>query len=254
MGKSALLEVVVQTVEHAVAAERGGADRIELCTDIGCGGVTPSPDLIRDTRRNVAIPIHVMIRPRPGDFCYSEKELAIMRQDIAAAVHSGVDGVVLGILRENQRIDKERTRAMVEMARPLPVVFHRAFDLAENLDAALEDVIAAGASRILTAGGNHGAMHNLPTLRRLVGLARGRITLLVGGGVNAANVLEVIRQTSAPEVHSSAGTSSRSASARADGWLDQEDGGNLSAELFQQRVATLVRRMEGSAADQEFRR
>ncbi len=245
MGKPALLEVVVQTVEHAVAAERGGADRIELCTDLSCGGVTPSLDLIRETRRHVTIPIHVMIRPRPGDFCYSEKELTIMRHHIAAAAHCAVDGVVLGILGENQKVDVARTLAMVEAGRPFPVIFHRAFDLAGNLDEALEDVIATGASRILTAGGNHGAMQNLSTLRRLVGVARGRITLLVGGGVNAANVREILRQTSAPEVHSSAGTSSRSASARTDGWLDQEDGRNLSAELFQQRVGTLVRGMEG---------
>jgi copper homeostasis protein len=153
MSNRVVLEICVESVDHAVAAERGGAHRIELCSDLSSGGITPSAGLMQTARRQVRIPIHVLIRPRPGDFCYSDSELEIMRNDVLAAKQFGMDGVVLGILQPTARVDIERTRALVDLAHPLPVTFHRAFDASETLEAALEDVIQTGASRVLTSGG-----------------------------------------------------------------------------------------------------
>jgi copper homeostasis protein len=207
MSNRSVLEICVQSVDHAVAAERGCADRIELCSDLPSGGVTPSAGLMQTARRQVRIPIHVLIRPRPGDFCYSDNEYEIMRNDILAARQYGMDGVVLGLLHGNTLVDVERTRALVEMARPLPVTFHRAFDVCEDPEAALEEVILTGASRILTSGGEARATDALLTLARLVQAARDRIILMPCGGINSENIVDVVWKTLAREVHTSAGTS-----------------------------------------------
>jgi copper homeostasis protein len=207
MSNRCVLEICVQSVDHAVAAERGGAHRIELCSDLPSGGITPSAGLMQTTRRQVSIPIHVLIRPRPGDFCYSDRELEIMRHDILAAKQFRMDGVVLGVLHRNARVDVELTKALVELAHPLPVTFHRAFDDAENMEIALEEVIQTGASRLLTSGGEARATDALLTLARLVQAARDRIILMPCGGVNSENIVDVVRKTLAREVHTSAGTS-----------------------------------------------
>ena len=186
-----VLEICVESVDHAVAAERGGADRIELCSDLPSGGITPSAGFMQTARRQVRIPIHMLIRPRPGDFCYSDHEFQIMRDDILAARQSGMDGVVLGILRPDGQVDVERTRSLVALAHPLPVTFHRAFDVSPDLDASLEDVILTRASRILTSGGQSRAIDALPTLARLIEKAKGRILVMPGGGINSDNVVRV---------------------------------------------------------------
>ena len=163
-----VLEICVESVDHAVAAERGGAHRIELCTDLASGGITPSSELMQTVRQQVRIPIHVLIRPRAGDFCYSDSELEIMRNDIRAAKQLGMDGVVLGILQKNGRIDVERTKALVELADPLPATFHRAFDASGDFEASLEEVIRTGVYRILHFRGpdaRYGGTSNFGTAR-----------------------------------------------------------------------------------------
>jgi copper homeostasis protein len=195
------LEITVDTLARALAAERGGAHRIELCSDLSNGGLTPSVELMGLTREKVRLPIFAMIRPRSGDFVYSGGEFAQMRRDLTAAAEVGVDGVVLGILTGDGRVDVERTRELVEQARPLPVTFHRAFDISTDLRKSLEDVIQTGAVRILTSGGAANAVEGRRQLAELVRRARGRITIVSGAGITAANADLIAKQTGAWEFH-----------------------------------------------------
>jgi copper homeostasis protein len=236
-----VLEICVESVDHAVAAELGGADRVELCSDLTSGGITPSAGLMQTARRHVRFPIHVLIRPRAGDFCYSDHELEIMRDDILAAKEFGMDGVVLGILHEDTRIDIEHTKALVELAHPLPVTFHRAFDASGNLETSLEEVIQTGASRILTSGGEVGAIDGLSTLTRLVQAARGRILLMPCGGIDSGNIVRIVRSTRAPEFHTSVGASRSSAT----GGNGTDRGASAashpqSSVVFEEQVAKLA--------------
>jgi len=204
--RTILLEISVETAEAAAAAERGGAQRIELCAQLRLGGLTPSEGLMQMARAKVAVPIFAMIRPRAGDFTYSAEDLAQMRGEIDTAKQLGMDGIVLGLLTRDRSVDVERTRQLVKAAQPLPVTFHRAFDDAANLDAALEDVIATGARRILTSGGSPTAPAGSEKLARLVVAAKDRILILPGGGINASNAVDVARQTGARELHSGLGS------------------------------------------------
>jgi copper homeostasis protein len=237
-----VLEICVESVEHAVAAERGGAQRIELCSDLSSGGITASAGLMQTVRRHVRAPIHVLIRPRAGDFCYTDHELEIMHDDILAAKRFEMDGVVLGILHENTRVDIERTKALVELAHPLSVTFHRAFDASGNLETSLEDVIRTGASRILTSGGEPRAADALSTLARLVEVARGRILLMPCGGIDSENVVRIAGTTLAQEFHTSVGAS-RSGSTNGGNELSDDTGApvsRLQSPLFEKQVARLV--------------
>jgi copper homeostasis protein len=202
MNRKPLLEISVETLEAALAAERGGADRIELCGDLSLGGVTPGADLLRAVRAQVRIPIFSMVRPRAGDFVYSSVEFAEMKRTISAAKESGMDGVVLGILTEKRRVDFERTRQLVELAKPLPVTYHRAFDEASDLQQALEDVIQSGAKRILTSGGKKSALGGAAVLAKLIEAAGGRIVIVPGAGISALNIEQVAQQSGAREFHS----------------------------------------------------
>jgi copper homeostasis protein len=197
-----LIEISLETVADAAAAERGGADRIELCGGLKVGGVTPGVQLMRRVREMVRIPIFAMIRPRAGDFVYSDAEFMEMKREIATANESGMDGVVLGILGRNRRVDIERTRELVEFARPLPVTYHRAFDETAELHEAVEDVIQTGAKRILTSGGAKGALEGAAVLAELIEAAGERIIIMPGAGISGGNVLEVARRTRARELHS----------------------------------------------------
>jgi copper homeostasis protein len=196
------LEISVESVEAAVAAERGGADRIELCSELAVGGLTPSAKLMTGTRANVQIPVFAMIRPRAGDFVYSAEELAAMRGSVEVAKTSGMNGVVLGVLTPERRVDAQRTRELVELARGMEVTFHRAFDECADQMASLEDVIQTGAERVLTSGGAVSAAAGAKTIAKLVAGARERIIILPGAGINAGNIAEVARVTAAQEFHS----------------------------------------------------
>lgn len=201
-----LLEISVESLGSAIAAERGGANRIELCANLSVGGLTPSESLMRKTRAAVKIPIFAMIRPRPDNFIYSDSELAQMRREIEIAKCSKMDGVVLGILVGDDTINVERTRELVRIAHPLPVTFHRAFDLAPNLREAIEAVIETGAKRILTSGGKRNAIEGAAALADLVSSSNCRIKILPGGGINAANLREIAARTRASEFHSGLGS------------------------------------------------
>jgi|ERR1700733_6205153 len=255
MANRPVLEICVESVDYAVAAERGGAQRIELCTDLPSGGVTPSAALMQTARRQLRIPIHVLIRPRAGDFYYSDDELERMRKDIRAAKQFGMDGVVVGILRESGHVDIERTEALVELAHPLPVTFHRAFDASPDLDRSLEDVIQTGASRILTSAGRPRAADALSTMARLVQAARDRIVIMACGGINADNVVHIVRTTLAQEIHSSAGTSNPGFPVNGSDLTEgnSEADSSLSSALFEKKVSKLVSLLETVSCDERVR-
>jgi len=240
MSDQSVLEICVETLDHAVAAERGGAQRIELCSDLPSGGVTPSAELMQSVRRQVSIPIHVLVRPRAGDFFYSDREFAAMQNDIRTAQQLGMNGVVLGVLRENGHIDVERTTSLVALAGPLSTTFHRAFDASENFDVSLEDVIRTGASRILTSGGRQRAMESLPNLARLAQMAQDRIVLMPGGGINSENLAAVAQTTLAREFHTSVGTSQIPRNNRGNGSSGNGMLSEKESEIFQEKVAELV--------------
>lgn len=202
MIQKCLLEISVETLEAALAAECGGADRVELCGDLPLGGVTPGVALLRAVRAQVRIPIFFMLRPRAGDFVYSGVEISEMRRSIVDAKESGMDGVVLGVLTKNHRVDVARTQELVELAKPLPVTYHRAFDEAADLRQALEDVIQSGAKRILTSGGAKSALEGAAVLAKLIEVAGERIVIVPGAGISALTIEQVAQQTGAREFHS----------------------------------------------------
>jgi copper homeostasis protein len=201
-----LLEISVESVESAATAECGGADRIELCSDLSIGGLTPDLALIRAVRQQIQIPMFAMIRPRPGNFVYSPTESAQMKKSIAEAKDSGADGLVFGVLKAGGTVDIGRTRELIELARPSPVTFHRAFDASANLSQALEDVMRSGASRILTSGGAASATEAATKIKALVAAAGERVTIVPGAGINAGNILQLAAATQAREFHSGLST------------------------------------------------
>ena len=196
-----LLEISVESVEAAMAAERGGASRIEFCSNTRVGGTTPSDELLKAVRERVSLPIFSMVRSRGGNFFYSETEFEAMVRDIDAARELGVNGVVLGLLDAEGEVDIARTSQLVELARPLPVTFHRAFDECADLRKSLEDVIETGASRLLTSGGKQTAPEALGILGELVRIAGQRLIVMPGSGLHAGNVREAVTKTGAREFH-----------------------------------------------------
>jgi copper homeostasis protein len=197
------LEICIDSVESAIAAAQGGADRIELCSALSEGGITPSVGLIRAVRVAAGIQLFVIVRPRGGNFIYSDRELEVMRADILEAKTLGVDGVVFGILTDNDVVDKMRTAELIQLARPLQVTFHRAFDLCGDMDRALEDVIACGADRVLTSGGKADAVKGINVLEGLQKKAGDRICIMAGGGIRTSNVQDVVARTGVRAVHTS---------------------------------------------------
>ena len=197
------LEVCVDSIEGAVAAEEAGATRVELCANLRESGTTPSAGAIELAGERIRIPFHVMIRPRAGDFCYSATEREVMARDIESARRRGAAGVVLGMLTRDGEVDAGATRRLVEAARPLEVTFHRAFDVARDPMDALERIIGLGAERVLTSGGEESAEEGIGFIRRLVEAAGGRIVVIAGAGVNAENAERIVRETGVREVHAS---------------------------------------------------
>lgn len=198
-----VLEICVESVASAVAAELGGAQRIELCSNLFEGGTTPAAGLLSVVRRRVSIDVAVMIRPRGGDFLYSEDEFEVMQADVEQAQGLGADAIVLGMLNADGYVDVERTRRLVELARPLPVTFHRAIDMSADLMACLEQVIEAGAQRVLTSGGAQSALEGSGRIRELLAASAGRIAIMAGSGITEANAREIAQATGVREFHAS---------------------------------------------------
>jgi copper homeostasis protein len=196
-----LVEAAVETLDSAVAAERAGADRIELCNNLRVGGTTPGAELIAAVAERTRLPVFVLIRPRAGDFVYSDDEFDQMIRDTELSGRLGIAGIVTGALTPGSRVDVERTRTLAEAAAGLPVTFHRAIDSVVDLPAALEEAIEAGASRVLTSGGAATAVEGVDLIAELVGQARERITVIAGGGIREHNVRDVIARTGVREVH-----------------------------------------------------
>ncbi len=199
-----LIELCVEGIDNAIAAAEAGADRIELCASLIEGGITPSLATIRATVAAVRVPVMVMVRPRGGDFLYSEREFATMRDDVAAIRETGAAGVVFGCLTPDGAIDAPRTRALVQAAGPLSTTVHRAFDMTADPAAALETLIECGVGRVLTSGQRPRGIDGAPLLARLVRQAAGRITILGCGDLDEATIAQVRRIAGLAELHFSA--------------------------------------------------
>jgi copper homeostasis protein len=198
---SVLVEACVDSVESALGAERGGAGRLELCDNLADGGTTPSAGMIAAVKASVRIPVFVIVRARGGGFVYSNAEVDVMRRDVEAAVALGAEGVVIGALRPDARIDIPRIQALIAAAQGLPVTFHRAFDLVSDQHEALDLVAAAGISRVLTSGGASTAANGADTIASLVRAAGERLTVMAGGGIREENVAELVRRSGVREIH-----------------------------------------------------
>ncbi len=199
-----ILEIVVYNIESALRAQEGGADRIELCDNPGEGGTTPSYGTIEAVRQNVSLDVYVMIRPRGGDFCYSNYEFHAMKRDISQCQRISVDGVVFGILNPDGTLDKKRCKELIDKARPLKVTCHRAFDMARDPFQTLEDCIEVGFDRILTSGGKSKAVEGVSLIHQLIQKANGRIAIMPGSGLNEETVQTIVKNTGAKEIHFSA--------------------------------------------------
>ncbi len=196
-----IVEICVGDVASAVAAAAGGAHRVELCDNLAVGGTTPSAGAIAETCRRLSIPVNVLIRPRPGDFVYSELELTVMRHDIEVAKTLGAAGIVVGVLTSKATVDRDQIAELAALARPLGLTFHKAFDQVCDPLEALDTLIALGIDRILTSGGCPTALQGVNALATLVDRARGRLAIMAGGRLNAAGLARVIRQGKVNEVH-----------------------------------------------------
>ena len=198
-----LLEICAGSVTSCLAAQAGGASRVEFCDNLLEGGTTPSYGAIAAARDQLWIALNVIIRPRGGDFLYSDVEFEVMERDILACKKLGVDGVVIGLLTADGDIDVPRTRRLVELAAPMPVTFHRAFDVARDPFKALEDIIATGCSRLLTSGQEANALEGAALITRLRERAAGRLVVMPGSGVRLNNIAQLVTETGCAEYHTS---------------------------------------------------
>jgi len=195
------LEVCSGSVESAINAQLAGADRVELCSNLYEGGTTPSFGSIESARDNLTIGLHIIIRPRGGDFLYSDHEYDIMRRDIELCGECGIDGIVIGLLRKDGAIDTDRTEKLVKLAYPMSVTFHRAFDLCDDPFRGLEDIISTGAARILTSGQKNVVPEGVALIHELIKKAGTRIIIMPGSGLDESNIAEMAKETGATEFH-----------------------------------------------------
>lgn len=203
-GDRYLLEIAANSLASALAAQTGGADRVELCENLGEGGCTPSYGTLALARERLAIPLYVLIRPRGGDFVYTGDDWELMRRDVALCRQLGCDGVVIGGLDADGGIAMDGCRMLVAEAGPLGVTFHRAFDCVADRAAALEQVVALGCERILTSGGADSAPQGAAVIAADIARAGGRLALLAGAGINVDNLPALLRVSGVCEVHASA--------------------------------------------------
>lgn len=198
------IEIACFNPKSAIIAFENGADRIELCDGLSEGGTTPDFETVKQLREKINIPIFVMVRPRGGDFTYTDEEFEQMKSDLVQLKFLNVDGFVFGILDENDEANIEQNKTLVELAKPLPCTFHRAFDRAKDLEKSLEKVIECGFTTILTSGQKPNVSEGKENLKKLVALSNGRIEILVGGGLRSSNIEEIREFTKAGYFHSSA--------------------------------------------------
>lgn len=201
--KDYILETCIDSVESALAAERGGANRLELCGNLVIGGTTPSPELFKEVRRRCGIRIHVLLRPRFGDFCYTDSEFRILKEEVKLFRKLGADGVVIGILKPDGTLNMEQVQALMEERGDMSVTLHRAFDVCRDPYEALEQAKALGIHTILTSGQADSCLAGRELLADLVRLAAGEIDILVGSGVDAAAIRELYPQVKAHSYHMS---------------------------------------------------
>lgn len=198
-----VLEICANSVESAIMAQKGGAQRVELCDNIHEGGTTPSQGAIISARKELDIDLNIIIRPRGGDFFYTKTEFDIMIKDIEIAKKLGVNGVVLGLLNPDGSIDKIRTKQLVDAAKPMSVTFHRAFDVCNNPFTGLKDIIDCGCDRILTSGQQNKAIDGVDLIKELVKKSDNRIIIMPGSGINENNIQEIYQKTGVNEFHAS---------------------------------------------------
>lgn len=197
------LEICANSFTSALAAQNGGANRVELCENMAEGGTTPSYAQIKLCKERLSVAIWPIIRPRGGDFLYSDDEFELMKEDVKICKSLNCDGVVTGILLANGEIDQIRCAELIDLAKPLPVAFHRAIDMSNDLTKALEDLIKLGFVRVLTSGGAESALTGAENIAKLVKEANGRIEIMPGAGINPNNILEIATKTGAKNFHSS---------------------------------------------------
>ncbi len=196
-----LLEICCGSIDDAIESEKGGADRVELCSALFLGGLTPSIGTIQEAKQRLKIPVIAMVRPRGGGFCYTEAEMATMERDTEAALQSGADGIVFGVLQANGKIDTQRSQRIRRLIGTKQAVFHRAFDVTPDPFAALEELIDIGVTRVLTSGQKDSAPQGVELIRKLVERAGNRIEILPGGGIQPYQVREIASQTGCHQVH-----------------------------------------------------
>ncbi len=202
MSRRFVFEVCLDSPESCARAQAGGADRVELCAALMEGGLTPSLGTLKEARKVLdRTQLFVILRPRGGDFCYTDTEFAVMKHDLLAAKEVGADGLVVGILLPDGRVDEARTSELVALAAPLPVTFHRAFDMAADPFEALEAVLRCGCTRILTSGQEGSSVEGADLLAELVRRAGDRIIVMPGGGVRERNIKKLATLTGAREFH-----------------------------------------------------
>jgi len=230
-----ILEIAANSLASALAAQDGGAGRVELCTALELGGLTPSHAQIALAREHLRIPLYVLIRPRAGDFLYSDLECETMQRDIETCAALGCDGVVLGVLDADGNVDTARCRALIAAAGKLGVTFHRAFDLTRDPLTALNDLIELGCERVLTSGTQASALEGAQLIRQLVELSAGRIVVMPGAGMDAGNIGKLHEITGASEFHASAKRQLLSGMRRQPELLKDMQGGELRSDVEQIR-------------------
>jgi len=196
-----VIEVCVDSVESAIAAYKGGATRLELCGNLVIGGTTPSPELYNEVRRYTDIPMRVLIRPRFGDFCYSEYEFNIMKNEIQMFREMNAEGIVIGMLLPNGNLDVKRLKEVRKLAGNMKVTLHRAFDMCVDREKALAEALSLGIDTILTSGGENTCVEGVYNIKRIVDKANDKIEILVGGGVTNKNV-DILKKISQKQRHS----------------------------------------------------
>jgi copper homeostasis protein len=233
------LEICAQSLTSALAAQEGGAHRIELCSALEVGGLTPSYATLIETRKQLGIEICVLIRPRAGDFFYSNLEFDLMKKDILFCKQQGVEGIVVGFLNQNRTFDLKKMEILAQLAYPIDIICHRAFDQTPDPFEALAQLQNLGYQRILTSGQSQNAVDGKEILRGLVEAAQGKIEIMPGAGVNPSNIQELINYTKATTIHTSAKAKIKSSiQDKTDGWRDN-DYWETDVEIVKQLVSLI---------------